>query len=254
MIEDAELLEQQLSVAQARVSAQKARLRRHENALLAAVNALQRGQANNNITQAIKAIAKAQGKVRTLQTQLNRARDLEDAAMRDDQSTATTLVSPGPHFALTVCKSGGLRIGDQSFRNGAEVSPELIAGCANADTLLRNYLRWRPRSQLFPAPKTPPPRPAAPPAAVETPMDIFRREIVRVAAQRGCKPTEVKPDWINDDIKMRAFKADTDEPKMIVDGGWGSGSPQQVRSGVGSHRRIPDWEGFIRRAYEGLPA
>ena len=65
MIEDAELLEQQLSVAQARVSAQKARLRRHENALLAAVNALQRGQANNNITQAIKAIAKAQGKVRT---------------------------------------------------------------------------------------------------------------------------------------------------------------------------------------------
>jgi hypothetical protein len=251
--EDIDALEAQLSVAQTRVTAQRARLQRFQNKLLAAVDARSRGSANAGIEAASAALAKAASRVRALQMQLHAARNRGDECMREDQPTATTLSPPGKDFALTVFKSGGLRIGGRTYRNGEEIDPALIAGCANTDALLRNYLRWRPRSQLFPPPKAPAPAlPIAPAAApVRDLIDPMLDEVERLAAKRRCSPGDVF-DVVNPDVRERAIKCYVDLPKTINSGAFGSGGGMPVASGIGTNRRISD--GFEQYLLQRLAA
>jgi hypothetical protein len=243
-IAKADKLEVELSKAMSRATAAKARFQRQRTRYEQALSARERGPARFWMNAAGEAVTEAEAEVRKLRKKLAQLRNREDQhAMRQEQQATTTLMTPpGPDWVLTVCKAGGLRFGHKQYRNGQEIDVAEITKSLNGDRLLSSgYLRWRPRSALFPKSAPAASGLAAPVAAApgDDPLVIARRALSEAAKRRGTTMRDCI-DVIDSGVLTRAIKAIADTPREARVGSWGGGGGTLQRVGQGTLRRPVD--------------
>jgi len=133
---------------------------------------------------------------------------------------------------------GSLRFGDVVLHRGQEVPQELLDACANRDVLIRS--RYIARGLAAPS-KAPRPAPQAPVASAPSldPVEICRREVRRIAAEKNRAPADCV-DLVDSDVMARAIKHYGDMPRTAMYGAWGSGGGRLTTTGIGSNRRLTD--------------
>jgi hypothetical protein len=226
--------------AEAKLTSLRAQEQSWRNKLLAASQAgcgAKRSQPQHNLNATIDRIAAVEKTLKALRVRLAAAesRETEDILRNHDE----TFPSTPPHAGWEMRCFRTLTINGKVYGRGSQISPEELAQCLNASTLLSGgHVRWQPPS----APKKAAPPPtlqpdvSAPPVP-DDPVAVWRREVKRIAAQRGIAP-RLAVDLAPGNLTERAFKADADKPKVVNDGSLGSGGGSPQRSGVGTLRRI----------------
>lgn len=177
-------------------------------------------------------------------------------AMRHDEQFSGSMTPPHAGWTLRAWRT--LSANGETIARGAEISAEQLAKMANAPAMLSGgHIRWQPptvpKPQAKPAPQ--PQRAASAPAP--DPVEVLSRALHRIAGERGVTLIDAE-DLVPRDMWLRGMKHYIDEPKMVRDGGWGSGGGQLVSSGKGTTRRILNMDAFRARLRgeqrEGAPA
>jgi hypothetical protein len=235
--DDPEGIAAQLHIAEAKVTAAKARRQRWTAKYETATRAIDRGQAHQNLQKACEATADAEREVRRLTKRLAEINEVDEMK---DEAPATSLIPPGKDWVLVVNKAGGLRFGDKMFHNGEPIDPALLADALNGDRMLSSgYVKWRSKAAMERAPK-PVPTPVS--AVPFKPRDLVEecRQALREAAQKRGTTMRNCCDVIPSDVLLRAVTEIKERRRVVKTGSWGSGNPIGQQTGAGTNRRIVD--------------